>query len=578
MKRRNKSWLIAALVALSAVMVLTGCSLSQVLSLTIVDYPATTYVRSNTTPDIEFTVAAEMDDGETRELTYSRYSSVLKLSGFSTEEIGTFTATVTYRNVSATFDYEVVEASSDFAGGVGTETNPYIINTVEQFLKIDDGIYEPPYESTSVYNFSAGVGHHQPGIGENAAYRGGSKYAGCYFKLGADLDFTGIGVSEQDATQLGAYAAGEYYYTLLGAFSGNLDGAGYKIYNVGIGISAGASSPEGLIALLQNGTIKNLDYYVDSFIPMVVWAEETNHVENVDCYGTMLIDGGSNNCAYVVYNFGHLTMVDCNNYVNIFGNSSYAGAFLGQPSRANDGNSSLTMTNCNNYGRITGIKAAAFFANANSGYYVIDITMENCVNYGEIIGSNANLFFATPNTFDDPNMVATGEEEKVIDENRTASLTWTNCSNGTSGEFKGKVVPLTSEGYYTAQVAKDGTITVTTVNAAITKVVVLISYYSKNEAGTLLRSAYEELYFSAETSEAKTNNIKQLAIRKVTDQDDLTAEGVVEIIEGVLYLVEEDGNWTYVHADESHADLGNSKVTVDIMAYAGENLIAGGKL
>ena len=134
MKRRNKSWLIAALVALSAVMVLTGCSLSQVLSLTIVDYPATTY-EVGTTPDIEFTVAAEMDNGDTKTLTYNEYSSVLKLSGFSTEEVGTFTATVTYRNVSATFDYEVVGESEDFAGGVGTESNPYIINTAEQFKK-----------------------------------------------------------------------------------------------------------------------------------------------------------------------------------------------------------------------------------------------------------------------------------------------------------------------------------------------------------------------------------------------------------------------------------------------------------
>ena len=332
MKRRNKSWLIAALVALSAVMVLTGCSLSQVLSLTIVDYPATTYVRSNTTPDIEFTVEAKMDNGDTKTLTYNEYSSVLKLSGFSTEEIGTFTATVTYRNVSATFDYEVVAASEDFAGGVGTETNPYIINTLDQFKKIPD-------------------------------------YSNSHFKLGADIDFSSLPFSGES--------------TLIGKMNGgSLDGNGYKLYN----FVKETAVESGIFTSVENATIKNLEVHATIYAPLA-WEARSVIFDNVDCYGEVVLPVGFNNYGnYCIYAYGNCVFTNCTNYREIRGASLYAAAFVGYRATAQ----SITFENCVNEANITAIGAGVLCANSNSSTQTI--TIKDCINRGTISGTRYSNF------------------------------------------------------------------------------------------------------------------------------------------------------------------------------------------
>ena len=365
MKRQHKSWLIAVLAVLAAAMVLTGCSLKEVKSLTITNPPATTY-EVGTTPTIDFTVKAVMDDDTTKTLTYDEYKSVLKLTGFSTEEVGTFTATITYRNVSVTFDYEVVPSgeTGDFAGGVGTETNPYIINTAEQFKKI-----------------------------------GNSGYEGKYFKLGADIDLTDNDIQGQ----------GYWSPAIIGNFSGTLDGNGFKITLT--------NTLEDCIALLgeaQNITIVNLDFYSVGLVTIVDDLYGKSTFDNVDRYGDMIFKEGNNIGAYMIYSNTNcdLTMKDCDNYVNIKGSALYVAAFIGYP--MSNSLTKITFINCVNHGNLTGQRIGVFFANAAS-VKGGKITMDGCRNEGMVLGiQEAGFYFAI------------GQDDTKVgyieDNNKTANL------------------------------------------------------------------------------------------------------------------------------------------------------------
>ncbi len=395
MKRRNKSWLIAALVALSAVMVLTGCSLSQVLSLTIVDYPATTYeVGSN--PDIEFTVEAEMDNGDTRTLTYNEYSSVLKLSGFSTAEIGTFTATVTYRNVSATFDYEVVATSSDFAGGVGTESNPYIINTAEQFKKI-----------------------------------GNDGYEGKYFRLGADIE-----LNDSDSQGL-AWQAKTPSIVLY--FEGVLDGNGYKI----------TVNSENMLAVfgdIRNTTIKNLDVYSSGVVTLVENFYYTVTLQDVNRYGEMVILDAWNTGAFGIYawNTCNLLFENCANYVNMLGTSLRFSGFIGYPLTNANGTTKIVLRDCVNYGNMVGQQMSAFFAN-NSSVDGEGIVLENCFNEGRIVTTEASGFY-----------FAVGDTKPVAATNTGNRNNGTQSTLGERSDYEASVIMEEGDSQYLIKVEKIG--------------------------------------------------------------------------------------------------------------------------
>ena len=511
MKRQHKSWLIAVLAVLAAAMVLTGCSLKEVKSLTITNPPATTY-EVGTTPTIDFTVKAVMDDDTTKTLTYDEYKSVLKLTGFSTEEVGTFTATITYRNVSVTFDYEVVPSgeTGDFAGGVGTETNPYIINTVEQFLK----------------------------IGEEA-------YSSKYFKLSADLDFTNYIIDSETTPYYITSAWPDFpWYSHIGCFSGTLDGNGYKIMNV----KASEEVASGFFTLLENATIKNLSYYSEGGVSLGVMSKGNTLFENVDCYGSAFFTGGNNQGAFLTYNDGALTMINCDNYMNLLGVSSYVGGFIGQPSWSE----SLTMIDCNNYGKITGIKAAAFFANANNGAYTKNITMTNCHNYGEIIGTeNSALFFATT--------AVLGDDYYVKATNCTAEV---------------EPIKLLKNDGYSTSVAADGKITVTQTEregAQVAKVIVTVTYMSNNgKDSTLLLGTQEELVFTATETSMTTEVVRKIQVKAGTLEEGKTTWETI---------VEENGVYYYIHDNTSLWPNASGSVTVNVMAFDAEgNLVAGGQI
>ena len=523
MKRRNKSWLIAALVALSAVMVLTGCSLSQVLSLTIVDYPATTYeVGSN--PDIEFTVEAEMDNGDTKTLTYNEYSSVLKLSGFSTAEVGTFTATVTYRNVSATFDYEVVEKDSVFAGGVGTESNPYIINTTEQFLKISDSDYE-----------------------------------GSYFRLGADIDLAGVEATAYNR-YFGANAA------IVGPFKGVLDGNGHKIIN--------CASGSALFSEFSGATIKNCDVYTNGTVNLVIDIYGEATINNVNRYGEMVLQGDTNIGAFITYviNGSSLIMEKCNNYVNIRGTAMYSAGFIGIPMMDSQYGTKIVLNECVNYGDITGQRAGAFFAN-NYAVVTEGIVMTDCSNEGSIIGvEQAGFYFATG--------------EKGADGKYSAAVGTISDNRKTENLTDNKVsLKATLEGLK-ATVGTDGKITVESTNADIAHVVVrgyfyanVWSNYGTNDAkneGTLIQLKDELLTFN--NGKAEAIEVAKIQIARVNGENATIGNNVDtwDPSAGTYLFGYQDEYYTYTLDDGKETDSHTRTLTIFVLAFNAEGELIGG--
>lgn len=475
MKRRSKSWLIAALVAVAAVMVLTGCSLSQVQTLTIVDYPATTY-EVGTTPAIEFTVEALMDDGETRTLTYNEYSSILKLSGFSTEEIGSFTATVTYRNVSATFDYEVVGESEDFAGGVGTETNPYIINTSEQFKKI-----------------------------------GNTEYKSKYFKMSSDIALT-----EADVQGKGYWSP-----AIINSFSGTLDGNGYKIT-----VSNGGE----LIALFgtaSNITLLNLDVYSVGHVTIVDDLYGKSTFSDVDRYGDMVFQGDNNIGMYAIYSNTNcdLTMENCDNYVNIKGSALYVSAYIGYP--MTNSQTKITFTDCVNYGNLMGQMIGVIFANS-SQVKGGKITLTGCKNEGTVVGiEQAEFYFATGQNeeklayFEDDNKAVNLEDPKISVPESVLGLEVTTAEDGKISVTKDdSIAYVIVRGYFYASTdngtlvqMKDEALSFTDNNATATQIAkIKVAPVTDDSTGTIGNAIEtwtpaDKYYFAPYEENGKTYSI-----------------------------------------------------------------------
>ena len=119
-----------------------GCNglISQVSSISIKTFPRTEYVVDENIDNEKIVIDVEFTNGAKQEISFTKAnaSSVgVTIENFHTKTEGTRTATVTYSSVSCRFDYVVKSASSSgFAGGSGTETDPYQIANAEQFKNI----------------------------------------------------------------------------------------------------------------------------------------------------------------------------------------------------------------------------------------------------------------------------------------------------------------------------------------------------------------------------------------------------------------------------------------------------------
>ena len=145
----KRKLLILALVAAMACS-LAACSLTEAESLSFVSQPQSVFVVGDKV-DINSLVEvnAVLTNGAVRN------DVPVKITNFSTEKAGVYTATVTYRGVSISFTYYVMNSLDDnFIAGTGTAEDPYLIANADQlanigkftdkytYFKVADGIQE----------------------------------------------------------------------------------------------------------------------------------------------------------------------------------------------------------------------------------------------------------------------------------------------------------------------------------------------------------------------------------------------------------------------------------------------------
>lgn len=275
------------------------------------------------------------------------------------------TGYITYK----TNSFSPYAAEIKFAGGLGTEQYPYVIDGVKMWKALVDAT-----ENDASYAATAGK----------------------YFSVTSDID-----VSSYSERMNIHYFAGHIDFN-------NHELRGYNANN----IVPGDIGDDGLAAVFSmirgDVEIANLKFVTSGVgsdashvVAVSVTGVSYNAVDvtfkNVDTYGTVTGATGNNNSLLLAYVFMascKVTCIDCDNYATVIG-SGYRSAFIGNmgyPSsyNANVDPTQVTFTNCHNYGTIVSTSQKASMLLSNDGYPSQDVTVTitNCSNKGAIISEN----------------------------------------------------------------------------------------------------------------------------------------------------------------------------------------------
>lgn len=337
--------LVAVLVAASA------CIFENASKIEIISMPKTTFTVGEELNKDNVKIRITDKNNEAKDYTLTDAEALgVKLTGFSTEKVGTFTATISYQDYSATFNYSVVAAASDFAGGTGTETDPYLVLDAAQLLKA-----------------------------------GNNGYEGMHFILGEDITVT-------EKSPL---------------FKGHLDGNGHTIY-----VESGSRLY--VWHNVVDATIKDITFNYSGDVMMIKYALGNVLLDNVTTTGSLTTpsrntsafilglgytwDANYNGDEYDQDDPGEITSnITFNNCVNkadivcedanpVTSGYGFA-AFIGQGFNTS-ADCTYTFTNCTNEGNLTGINPAVLvgnstYVNANS---LQTINVNNCKNTGVLTG------------------------------------------------------------------------------------------------------------------------------------------------------------------------------------------------
>lgn len=337
--------LVAVLVAASA------CIFENASKIEIISMPKTTFTVGEKLDKGNVKIRITDKNNEAKEYTLTDAEALgVKLTGFSTEKVGTFTATISYQDYSATFNYSVVAAASDFAGGTGTETDPYLVLDAAQLLKA-----------------------------------GNNGYEGMHFILGEDITVT-------EKSPL---------------FKGHLDGNGHTIY-----VESGSRLY--VWHNVVDATIKDITFNYSGDVMMIKYALGNVLLDNVTTTGSLTTpsrntsafilglgytwDANYNGDEYDQDDPGkitsNITFNNCVNKADIVCEDASAvtsgygfAAFIGQGFNTS-ADCTYTFTNCTNEGNLTGINPAVLvgnstYVNANS---LQTINVNNCKNTGVLTG------------------------------------------------------------------------------------------------------------------------------------------------------------------------------------------------
>lgn len=386
---KKKIWAICLTLVLAlAAFAISGCSLfNNVGTIEWVEKPATEYSLGDTT-GLKFSFKAELKDpAKTVTVRYpedKEYADKIEVKNFTTETVGTRTATVVFEKLTLAFSYKVTDKK--FADGTGSSVDPYIVNTAGQFQNMLD---------QKSFN---------------------------YYKLGRSIDLTGVALKMankgQDATNAEAWV-------------GEIDGAGYTVS----GISE-VQTPDGKAINKYNEIFGRVARDSEKFVLKNI----TFDFASTGKSATMgLVTSNSINGVL------EFTNVKLTGYVNAAnsGNSNISPyvSFLQRslPGKVDAPLKSVTFTNCENEIKILNAYATSLvagFASAQSVLPAGSVKFTNCKFAGLIEGSyqqGAGAFFANNNTAKDYYVFSgctVAEDAKII---KTAGLGKTdaayNCGN-----------------------------------------------------------------------------------------------------------------------------------------------------
>lgn len=344
--KKFRTILTAAALCMIFVMA-AGCSISQATNIELLSYPRTEYTQNTPVGDEQFTIHVTLSNGAQNTITCSiNDPKGVRISNFSTENVGSFTATITYRSFSISFDYTVIGEESEytgFAGGEGTQADPYLIANAEQFKNI---VLE----------------------GDDSKYT--------WYELTADIDLSGLDVSA-DAAYREKIELGHFKYPTASEyeFNGSLNGNGHRLMNFK------ATTNLGIFGTIKNGDFSNIiidgfntvGYRVGAFgngpysTDNSARASFTNVTINDNC---RLGFGG-----YIFQAKGakSVTFTDCVMNGAVYGDGDNVGGFMG------DIQCPVTVTNCQMNGSVLGFD----FVGAYFGYVgTTSITLSNSTANG----------------------------------------------------------------------------------------------------------------------------------------------------------------------------------------------------
>ena len=253
-----------------------------------------------------------------------------------------------------------------FSGGDGSEDNPYLISSADDFMAI-----------ATLANAAAEAG----GNGYNAdAKRTFFGSAGVHYKQTGNIDFenatlTPIGnVSSAGNANNASSPTGN-------AFSGTFDGGNHTVKNFSANVSVADNGVYGLFGYVQNATIKNLSVEADLTLKAAATADAGvlagtvagSTIENVTVNATLTVPGAD---------------VD-NKRFTVGGIAGFVFGTPDAPSLIKDCTVTATATvesgkntkngaTCVHYGGIVGFSTTA------SGVTEIACTLDHCVNNGTI--------------------------------------------------------------------------------------------------------------------------------------------------------------------------------------------------
>ncbi|MDR1631286.1 MAG: hypothetical protein LBR97_00090 [Dysgonamonadaceae bacterium] len=243
-------------------------------------------------------------------------------------------------------NWMALEAALDYAGGSGTEIDPYLISSVRQLKKL----------STDIDILGA----------VDATYEK-------YFKLTTDLDFEGATV---------------YRHLITGTFYGNFEGGYHLIKNLSINITDSLSSG-GIFNSLAYATLKNLGRVGGETKGNGQWVAAlvqgaTNSTIS-DCFNTAPITG-DRAIGGIVAGLNGSNLNNCYNTGDITGAVNTSHTYTGGLVAAMTDGNPCSIKNSYNAGNVTGsYKYVAGILSAIFGNVTSTLEMDNLFNFGTIV-------------------------------------------------------------------------------------------------------------------------------------------------------------------------------------------------